>query len=367
MALPAAGTLQTSLAAAPGTRIVALDNLASVRYLGARTVQKCTAMHWDDLRYFLELARTRRLTRAARKLGVDHTTVARRIEHLETALRCRLFEPNAEGYALTEAGQRLLAQAETIENSVGLLREEALGEGVRVSGTVRIGVPEGFGTTFLTPRLGPLLDEHPDLDIEILTLPHFPSLATREADLIVTLDPPEHGRYIAARLTDFTYGLFASRGYLRRYPAIRKLGQVAGHAVVGYLDDFLLSPQLRYRDDLPPHRLRVASSGMLAQVVALKAGLGLGVLTHYLAAGTGLVAVLPGVAVWKRTFWLATHVDWYKLQRVRTVWDYVRRIVEDEGELFLARDARLQPPGSTVAGAVRAPRRAATAAARDSR
>ncbi len=106
---------------------------------------------------------------------------------------------------------------------------------------------------------------------------------------------------------------------------------------------------------------------MLAQLAAVNAGLGFGVLAHYLAARPGARAVLPNEAVWKRTFWLATHADWYKLRRVRTVWDYVRRIVEDEAGLFLGRGARPQPPGSTVAGAVRAPRRAATAAARDSR
>ncbi len=121
-----------------------------------------------------------------------------------------------------------------------------------MSGIVRIGAPEGFGSMFLAPRLGRLLDEHPDLDVEILTLPRFPSLATREADIIVTLDPPEQGRYIASRLTDFTYGLFASRAYLRRHGAIPKPSR-SRPRVAGYLDDFLPSPQLRYRDELAPH------------------------------------------------------------------------------------------------------------------
>src|SRR6266545_6810336 len=194
-------------------------------------------MNWDDLRFFLELSRLKRLSQTGRKLGVDHTTVARRIEQLEAALRCRLFESTADGYALTEAGQRLVAHAETIENNVGFLREEALGEGVRVSGTVRVGTPEGFGTIFLTPRLAPLMNDNPDLNVELLTLPRFASLATREADIIVTLDPPQHGRYIASRLTDFTYGLFASRPYLKRHGAIRRVSQLAAHALIGYLDD----------------------------------------------------------------------------------------------------------------------------------
>jgi DNA-binding transcriptional LysR family regulator len=137
-------------------------------------------MNWDDLRFFLELSRLKRLSLTGRKLGVDHTTVARRVEQLESSLCCRLFESTADGYVLTEAGRRLLSHAETIESAIGFLREEALGEGVRVSGTVRIGTPEGFGTAFLTPRLAPLMEANPDLAIELLTLPRFASLATRD-------------------------------------------------------------------------------------------------------------------------------------------------------------------------------------------
>jgi DNA-binding transcriptional LysR family regulator len=296
---------------------------------------------WDDLRYFLELVRQKRLTGVGRRLGVDHTTVARRIDQLERSLGCRLFERTPAGYVLTEAGRHLVPHAEAVENSVALLREQATGQERRVSGTVRIGTPEGLGALVLAPRLGRLLKEHPDLDVELLSLPRLPSLATREADLIVTLDPPQHGRYIASRLTDFNYGLFASRDYLRRHGPIRSRGDLAAHGFVGYIDELLLSPQLRYLDELVPEpRLRLASAGMLAQVAAVRAGVGPGVLALYLAVGQGLVRVLPAEAVWKRTFWLATHADWYRLRRVRAVWDFLRGLAEAEQHLFLGEPAR---------------------------
>ena len=264
-------------------------------------------MIWDDLRYFLELARQKRLSHAGVKLGVDHTTVARRIEQLEGALRCRLFESTAAGYVLTEPGQRLFAHAEGIENAIALLHDEAAGQGVRVSGVVRIGTPEGFGTAFLAPRLGQLLDEHPDLEVELLTLPRFPSLAAREADIIVTLDPPQQGRYIAARLTDFSYGLFATREYLRRHGPIESAADLANHRFAGYMEDQLLSPQLRYLDELSPRPVvRLATSGMLAQVAAVRAGLCVSVLAYYLTHDPELVQLLPGIAGWKRTL-LARH------------------------------------------------------------
>lgn len=292
-------------------------------------------MSWDDLRFFLELARHKRLTHAGHKLAVDHTTVARRVEHLQQTLGCRLFEPGADGYALTEVGRRLFAHAESIENSVALLRDEATGQSVQVGGVVRIGAPEGFGTTFLVPRLGALLDEHPDLEVELLTLPRFPSLAAREADLIVTLDPPSAGRYIVARLTDFGYGLYASRDYLARHGPIADMHELARHRFAGYIDELLLSPQLNYLDEIAPRpRVVVASSGMLAQHEAVRSGLCVGVLAHYLAGDPGLVRLFPQEGAWTRTFWLATHADWYRLRRVRAVWDFLRRAVEESAAFF---------------------------------
>lgn len=294
-------------------------------------------MDWDDLRFFVELARHKRLVHAGHKLGVDHTTVARRIEQLEAALGCRLFEATAHGYVLTDSGQRLLAHAEGIENAVALLHEEASGQSVLVSGVVRVGTPEGFGTAFLAPRLGPLLDLHPELDIELLSLPRFPSLAAREADILVTLDPPQHGRYIAARLTDFQYGLFASEDYLRRHGPVRDTAELASHRFAGYIDDLLLSPQLRYLDKIEPRpTVRIATSGMLAQLSAIREGLCIGVLAFYLARDAGLVQLLPGTATWTRTFWLATHADWYRLRRIRAVWDFLRRIVDTDAPFFAA-------------------------------
>ena len=306
-------------------------------------------MTWDDLRYFLELARHKRLTHAGHRLSVDHTTVARRVEHLERGLGCRLFEPGSDGYALTETGQRLFVHAEAIESSIALLRDEAAGQSVSVSGVVRIGAPEGFGNAFLVPRLGALLDEHPDLEVELLTLPRFPSLAAREADINVTLDPPSAGRYIATRLTDFGYGLYASRGYLARHGPIAHMGELAAHRFAGYIEELLLSPQLNYLDEISPRpHVALASSGMLAQLEAVRGGLCVGVLAHYLARDPDLVRLFPQQAAWTRTFWLATHADWHRLRRIRAVWDFLRHCVEDAADFFAPPAAEVPLLGAAV-------------------
>ena len=107
---------------------------------------------WDDLRFFLAVARAGRLTVAARRLGADHATVSRRISALESALKAKLFERRPQGYALTEHGERLLAKAETMETQALAVSSEIGGADLALSGIVRIGTPDGFGTMFLAPR-----------------------------------------------------------------------------------------------------------------------------------------------------------------------------------------------------------------------
>ncbi len=292
-------------------------------------------MNWDDLRFFIELARTGRLSHAGERLGVDHSTVARRIEQLEQATGGALFDSDRSGFRLTDAGHRLLAHAETVENAIARAQEDLSGDASRISGTVRIGTPEGFGTRVLTPRLGRLLDAHPELQVEILALPRFPNLAAREADIVVTLDPPAEGRYVAKKLADFGYGLYASPAYLSRVAPIDALGDLASCDFVGYIDEYLPSQQLRYLDRIVERRqVRIATSGMLAQVEALRAGLGIGVLAHYLAHDTGLLRLLADEAHWPRTFWIVTHADWFRLRRVQAVWNFVREIAAEQHALF---------------------------------
>ncbi|MDF2813238.1 MAG: LysR family transcriptional regulator, partial [Microvirga sp.] len=104
-----------------------------------------SAFDWNDLRFFLAVARAGRLTVAARQLEADHTTVSRRIAALEHALKTKLFERRPQGYSLTEEGERLLAKAETMESQALAVASEIGGSDLALSGTVRVGAPDGFG------------------------------------------------------------------------------------------------------------------------------------------------------------------------------------------------------------------------------
>lgn len=154
-------------------------------------------MDWDQLRFFLELARAGRLVIAARRMGVDHTTVSRKVQALEKALGIPLFLREPDGYKLTEAGRSLLVQAEAMESAfVGISQSLAGSKEQPLSGQVRVGTTEGYGSMILAAQLSRLSHRHPDLKIDLLALPRALQLSRNEADIVITLERPERGPFI---------------------------------------------------------------------------------------------------------------------------------------------------------------------------
>ncbi|MCP5158902.1 MAG: LysR family transcriptional regulator [Gammaproteobacteria bacterium] len=292
---------------------------------------------WNDLRYFLAMARLGRFSPAARRLRVEHSTVARRIERLERTMGTQLFDRHREGLTLTEAGQALLPMAEVVESTMAVVAEELSDRDVAVSGEVRLGTPEGLAVCFLTSKLKPLLDDYPELTVELLALPRLANLASREADLAITLEPPRRGPYVVARWTDFTYFLYGAQDYLATHAPIVTRTDLTGHPFIAYIDDYLLIPELSFLEKLcDKPNLRFCSTSMLAHKEAVLAGVGLAVLAPYIGVSDSrLTKVLPEEANFQHTFWLVAHADRLRLKRVRVVWDYLRSLSGAHRPLFL--------------------------------
>ncbi|MGR7995598.1 LysR family transcriptional regulator [Xanthobacter sp. ZOL 2024] len=306
---------------------------------------RASDFEWSDLKFFLAVARAGRLTVAAARLKVEHSTVSRRLAALEGALGAQLFDRQPHGYALTAAGERLLAAAEGMESLALSAQGTIGGADLGVAGTVRIGAPDGFGTFFLAPRIAALAETHPDLDIQLLAMPRLFSLSKREADLAISLSRPKAGRLHARKLTDYRLRLYASRSYLARAGAIDSRAALSRHAFIGYVDDLIYTPELDYvplvAKDL---RVRLKSSSLVAQLTATRGGAGVCVLPCFMGdlfAGPGdddLVPVLADEVSLTRTFWLLSHTDMRDLARVRVAADFIVDAV--------ARDrATLLPPG----------------------
>ncbi len=280
---------------------------------------------WDNLKAFLAVARTGRLTAAAARLGADHTTVARRIGALEHALKAKLFDRSPTGYALTAHGERLLETAEAME-TLALSAQAAVGDAdLSVSGVVRIGAPEGFGSYFLAPRLTALGERHPDLEVQLVAIPGVLSLSKREADLAISLSPPREGRLLTRKLTDYRLSLYAAPGFLEAGPPIRSRADLSGRRFIGYIEELLYAPELDYLQ-APDIEItaRLKSSNLIAQLQAALAGGGLCVLPDFIAAREpGLVPVLPEAVGLVRSFWLVTHADLRGLARVKAVTEFL--------------------------------------------
>lgn len=297
---------------------------------------------WDDLRFFLAVARSGRLTTAARRLNADHATVSRRITSLETSLKAKLFERRPQGYGLTLHGEQLLAKAESMETEALAIQSEIGGADMALTGTVRIGAPDGFGTSFLAPRLAKFIAAYPGLEVQLVAMPRLLSLSKREADVAITLATPKEGKIVARKLADYRLGLFASATYLDAAPLVTGPEDLFAHQIVGYIDDLIFTPELDYLDEVARGlRPRLQSSNLVAQMRATVAGAGICVLPIFMAAQEpALIRVLPDQVSLDRAFWLVVHADLKDVARVRMVVEFIVKEAKAARNLLLGEQSR---------------------------
>lgn len=284
---------------------------------------------WNDIRFFLELSRRGRLTDVAKALRVDHTTVSRRVQALERQLDAKLFENTPRGFVLTQAGERLLPQAEAMESASATIQDQLGGENRNLTGTVRLGVPEGFGSQFLSRELVFFQQQHPQIDLEFVANDRFVSLSKREADLSITLARPRSGRLVSKKLTDYKLRLYASKEYLDRHPPIRCKEDLKDHNFISYIDELVADPQMLYLTETTGAvRIGLKSSSIVFQFQATLAGAGIAILHCFVADDyPELVCLLPDEIEVKRSFWLNTPEDIHDLARIKAVSRFLSDVV----------------------------------------
>lgn len=293
-------------------------------------------MNWDDVRMFLAVARTGQILAASRRLGVNHATLSRRVSALEEALKTRLLIRRTNGCDLTAEGETFLRAAERMETEM-LAAQASIGRiDTAVAGTVRVGAPDGFGVSFLAPRLGKLTARHPELKIQLVPVPRSFSLSQREADIAITLERPEQGRLVSSKLTDYTLGLYASRDYLAENGTPETVDELKSHRRVGYVEDLIFTASLNFTGEI----MRSWDAGFeissaTGQTEAVRSGAGIGILHDYIARQHHeLVRVLPANII-RRAYWTTWHESARDLARVRTVAEFLQELVRQEHDIFL--------------------------------
>lgn len=301
-------------------------------------------VNWDHLRIFLELSRTQNLVEAARRLGIDHSTVSRRMRRFEEEVGTQLFDRQRHGHALTPAGQSLLEYAERIESTMAAATERLGGQNRALSGHVRVGATEGFGTMFLAPQLSAFCASHPHISVDLITMPRLVNLTKREADIVVSIERPTAGSHVTAKLSDHLLMIYGTRAYLDAHPPIRTLDDLRGHRFIGYVDELLFSAELQYRESLAPESpTNFRSTGIMGQYTAALAGHGLAILPSFLACGTDeLVPVLEDTGSFRRSFWLVAERDRRNVARIAALWTYLREAADMNRDFLLGRTRHMR-------------------------
>ncbi|WP_066801464.1 LysR family transcriptional regulator [Sphingomonas soli] len=289
-------------------------------------------MNWSDLPYFLSVARTGQLNRAAAALGTDATTVGRRIRRLERDLGERLFEQGAGGQELTQAGIDLMQRAEAMSAIA-----QGIGQsGAALRGPVRLSVAEGFGTWFISRHLAEFSALHPQLEVDLVANSGFLNPTRRETDLAVVLAQPRRGPLMTRRLTNYRLRLYASRAYLERSAAIADPADLPQHTLIGYVPDIIYAPELRYIEELPGDaRPKLRSSSINAQHALVASGAGIGVLPCFIGdADPSLARILPGFEI-ERSFWLVAHRETHGFAHVRAMRNWLVGLAQQHQGLLL--------------------------------
>lgn len=293
---------------------------------------------WNDLRFFLAMVRVGRLTGAARQLGVNHSTVERRITALETALSAKLFARLPSGFELTAKGQELVPFAEEIESRWLMAASEVSGADVRLSGSVRIGAPDGLGTCFLAKRLAGFAQKYQGLDIELVAMPQVLNPSKREADIAVSFARPTQGHLTCLKLTNYSLSLYASQHYLSAHGAPRNITELNDRPLIGYIKDLIFVRELDYLSDISDAlNPQLTSTNIVAQQIMTQQGYGIAVLPDFMAVqAPELQLVLPEVKL-TRSYYISYSNSLANLLRIRTVIDAMTGWVrEARSELFRA-------------------------------
>ena len=287
--------------------------------------------HWDDLKVFLAVAREESLSAAGRVLRIDPATVGRRIARLEAALGASLFLKSPQGYALSAAGERLLAHGEDAEQAMRAVTEALAGPSEGLAGQIRIGAPDGCANYLLPQVCARIVNDNPDLDIHIVALPRIVNLSRREADMAIAVSAPSAGQLLVQKITDYHLHLVASRRYLRNHPPLKTVDDLRGRRMIGYIPDMIFDEELDYLNKLGVTRVHLASNSVPVQLKLLAQHGGLGVAHDFtLPSHRQLRRVLVDEISLTRSFFLVRHQGDQRSERLNRFATALTRELRDE-------------------------------------
>lgn len=296
-------------------------------------------MQWDDLRIVLAIARTGTLAGAARELGVNHSTVFRRLNAFEETLGVRLFDRLPSGYALTVAGEEMRASAELMEREIDRLDRRIAGQDLKLHGSLVVTTTDTLAVEILGRHIAGFKDAYPDIDLELVLDNQNVSLSKRQADVAIrpTLNPPE--TLVGRKICDIAFAPYCAQTLCGNGgndpPDMSEMPWVA-------VDDSLthLASDQWFRSTYPGAVVALRCNGLQGVQIAAEAGMGAAILPCFMGDKSDkLIRIDTPIMDAGSILWLLTHEDLRRTGRVRAFLDYMAEALQDDILLMEGRAA----------------------------
>lgn len=269
---------------------------------------------WGDLQIFLALYRGKSIRAAAISLGVSHSTVSRRLAGMEDSLKVKLFARSAEGLMASTAAETMIARAERVESEILNLQRDVVGQDTLLAGPVRITMPPSVAQHLIMPHLAEFADLYPDVALEVVSTYRIADMSRRDADIAIRFQEAPNGDLFGRRLPSFADGIYGAPHYVEKHsftgsnPTGHWLGWGEGER----------SPKWALATPFDRCTVLHETHGLLAQVEAVKAGLGMAILPCFLGDADPALMRVPGAGIIEgRPGWVLTHPDLKTSERVR--------------------------------------------------
>ena len=281
---------------------------------------------WTNVRFFLATARAGSTLAAARQLGVNQTTVARRICALETALSVRLFHRKRQGYQITQAGVAILEHAGRMADEAETLERLCAQRSRNLSGVVRVTTTEAIANTILTRLLSEFIELHPHIDVEVIAGERRLDLTRGEADIAIRAGPmPTEGGITVRKLADDRWSLFCSPAYAAKYGTPQSPEELSRHVLIGS-QGFLtqLEPFKWLAQTAPGAKVRIAGNTIANALAAIRAGHGVGPLPCAVKASDGADLIeCFGLPPFELGYYLLARTDIRDLPHMRAFTQFI--------------------------------------------
>ena len=297
------------------------------------------ATKWDDLRVFLEVARQGSVHAAARRLKLDHSTVCRRIDRLESKLSLKLLDRTRKGIVVREEAQNLLKHIEEMDRRANLVDDVISRDAASAVQVVRIATMEGIASRYLARRLLVLDQIAPGVKIELLSIPQTVDLSRKEADIFLSFFNPKAQGLKSTALGEFALFLYAAKAYAQKYGMPKNSADLANHTFVGYIDELLAIHAVRWLDEvITAPKICFHSNSIIAQCSAAVSGLGIVLLPTFVAAGvTELNRILPDQISVRRDVWMSVRTEQNHLVKIKLVSKFLKHIFESDVDFLLGK------------------------------